>query len=149
MRYKLIIDNNLIEVEETELSQVSIALNKQYETLNNPTLYFAEWSKSVNIPFTARNNRIFSNIFRVDGLVTNLNIDPRKKLDFILLYNEEIITRGYCKVTNIYNNISNKYYQVNLFSTLGNLLNEIKQYTFFTNTDTDPKYIIANPLSKG
>lgn len=149
MRYKLIIDNNLIEVEETELSQVSIALNKQYEALNNPTMYFAEWSKSVNIPFTARNNRIFSNIFRVDGLVTNLNIDPRKKLDFILLYNEEIITRGYCKVTNIYNNISNKYYQVNLFSTLGNLLNEIKQYTFFTNTDTDPKYIIANPLSEG
>lgn len=149
MRYKLIIDNNLIEVEETELSQVSIALNKQYEALNNPTLYFAEWSKSVNIPFTARNNRIFSNIFRVDGLVTNMNIDPIKKLDFILLYNEEIITRGYCKVTNIYNNISNKYYQVNLFSTLGNLLNEIKQYTFFTNTDTDPKYIIENPLSKG
>lgn len=149
MRYKLIIDNNLIEVEETELSQVSIALNKQYEALNNPTLYFSEWSKSVNIPFTSRNNRIFSNIYRVDGLVTNMNIDPRKKIDFVLLYNEEIITRGYCKVTNIYNNISNKYYQVNLFSTLGNLLNEIKQFTFFSNTDVDTKYIIENPLSEG
>lgn len=149
MRYKLIIDNNLIEVEETELSQVSIALNKQYEALNNPTLYFSEWSKSVNIPFTSRNNRIFSNIYRVDGLVTNMNIDPRKKIDFVLLYNEEIITRGYCKVTNIYNNISNKYYQVNLFSTLGNLLNEIKQFTFFSNTDVDTKYIIENPLSQG
>lgn len=149
MRYKLIIDNNLVEVEETELSQVSIALNKQYEALNNPTLYFSEWSKSVNIPFTSRNNRIFSNIFRVDGLVTNMNIDPRKKIDFVLLYNEEIITRGYCKVTNIYNNISNKYYQVNLFSTLGNLLNEIKQFTFFSNTDVDAKYIIENPLTEG
>lgn len=149
MRYKLIIDNNLIEVEETELSQVSIALNKQYEALNNPTLYFAEWSKSVNIPFTQRNNRIFSNIFRVDGLVTNLNIDPRKKIDFILLYNEEIVTRGYCKVTNIYNNITNKYYQVNLFSTLGNLLNEIKSFTFFTNADIDEKYVIQNPLTEG
>lgn len=147
MRYKLIIDNNFIEVEETELSQVSIALNKQYEALNNPTLYFTEWSKTVNIPFTQRNNRIFANIFRVDGLITNLNIDPRKKIDFILLYNEEIITCGYCKVTNIYNDITNKYYQVNLFSTLGNLLNEIKQFTFFTNTNVDSKYIISNPLS--
>ena len=147
MRYKLIIDNNFIEVEETELSQVSIALNKQYEALNNPTLYFTEWSKTVNIPFTQRNNRIFANIFRVDGLVTNMNIDPRKKIDFVLLYNEEIITRGYCKVTNIYNDITNKYYQVNLFSTLGNLLNEIKQFTFFTNTNVDSKYIIENPLS--
>lgn len=146
MNYKLILENNILEVEEMELSGVSIALNRQYEALSNPTLYLTDWSKSVNIPFTETNNKIFSNIFRLDSLVTNQTIDPRKKIQLILLYDNEIITRGYAKLTNIYNDSVNKYYQLNLYSTLGGLLNDMKQLTFNQNADVESKYKIPNPL---
>lgn len=148
MNYKLIINNQNVEIENAELSNVSIALTKQYESLSNPTLYFSEWSKSISVPFTSINNKIFSNIFRCDSVLTTKDLDVTKKIDFILLFNAEIICRGYCKLTNIVNSDNNKYYQLSLFSNLGNLLNEIKQFTFFTNTDIDSKYIIDNPLSK-
>lgn len=148
MNYKLIINNQNVEIENAELSNVSIALTKQYESLSNPTLYFSEWSKSISVPFTSVNNKIFANVFKTDSVLTTKDLDITKKIDFVLLCNSEIICRGYCKLTNIVNADKNKYYQLSLFSNLGNLLKEMQNFTFFTNTDVDSKYIIPNPLSK-
>ena len=150
MKYRLILQNQQVEVETPELSQIQILLNKQFEALENPTKYYTEYSRSIQIPFTSFNNRLFSNIFKCDSVITNKSIDPKKKLDFILLYNNEIITRGYAKLSNIYDDGKNKYYVLNLFSSLGYIFNEIKQFTFDnTNTEIDSKYVIENPLSDG
>lgn len=145
--YKLILDGHTLEVEASELAAISIPFNKKYEALNRPTDYFTDYSRTVNIPFTRRNNEVFSRIFRTDQVVTNMTIDPRKKIDFILLLNEELYMTGYAKVTNVYNNVKNKYYQLNLFSKLGELLGELKQYTFDPKADVEAKYKIANPLT--
>ena len=147
MKYRLIIENQNVEVENPELSQIQILLNKTYEALENPTLYYSEFSRSINVPFSAINNRLFSNLFKTDSVLTNKTIDPRKKLNFVLLYDNEVITKGYAKLSNIYDDQKNKYYVLNLFSSLGYILNEIKQLTFVTNTDIDKKYVIENPLS--
>lgn len=146
MRYQLILNNTNIEVEEAELSQVSILLNKKWESLENPTTLFCDWSKTVNIPFSVKNNMFFKNIFRCDSIVTNETLDPRKRIDFILMFENEIIMRGYAKVVNILNDAKNKYYQVALYSSLGYILNEMKELTFSTTTGVDSKYIIENPL---
>lgn len=147
MKYKLIINNVEVEVENMELSQVQILLNKEYESLSNPTLYYSEYSRSINIPFTSRNNKLFSNIFRTDSVVTNQTLDPRKKIDFVLLYDNDVITKGYLKVSTILDDLTNKYYVCNIFSTLGYIINEMKQLTFDTKAEVDSKYIIDNPLS--
>lgn len=143
MNYRLIIDGHDAELNE----KVSVALNKKYESLKDPTGYYTDYSKTVNLPMTAVNNQIFSSVFRCDQVVTNRTIDPRKKVDFVLLHNEELVMRGYLKVTNVYNSGKNKYYQINLFSELGGLLNDMKQLTY--DTKAEAKYVMPNVLSRG
>jgi hypothetical protein len=147
MKYRLLIESKEVEVETPELSQIQILLNKQFEALENPSRYHTEFSRSIQIPFSSTNNKIFSMIFNTSSVVTNKTIDPRKKLNFVLLFDNEVITKGYAKVSNIYDDQKNKYYVLNLFSSLGYIFNEIKQFTFSTTTDIDKKYVIENPLS--
>ena len=147
MRYQLLLNNTNLELDESaEVSQLSVLLNKKWENLTNPSTLYSDWSKTINISFSAKNNTFFKNIFRCDNIVTNETIDPRKKIPFILMFENEVIMRGYAKVVNILNDVKNKYYQVALYSTLGYILNELKELTFSTSSDVDSRYIIPNPL---
>lgn len=145
--YTLLIGNDRQQVDLDE--RIGIALSKQYESLNNPSTYYTTWSKTVQIPFTANNNRIFDGLYRQDQAVTDLTIDPRKKVPFILFHNQEHIMTGYLKVNGIDNSEKSKRYNVTLYSVLGDLLNDMKLCTFDSTTATDPKYVLRNPLSYG
>ena len=48
-----------IEGYEVELNdKVQFLLNKQFEELDNPTVICNDWSKTVSIPFTEKNNTL-------------------------------------------------------------------------------------------
>lgn len=137
----------LINGSEVDLNdKVSIALTKTYESLENPTMIFTDFSKTVTIPMTARNNVIFENAFRPDQVVTTGGLDPRKKVPFILLNNQTIIMVGVAKVVDTSSNSpKDRNYYVILYSKMGEIFNELKQLTFHPTDDN--KYTIANPLS--
>lgn len=60
-----------IENKEIELTDdVQVAITKQFEDLSNPTAIINDWSKTVSIPFTANNNRIFGHIYNPNKLTT-------------------------------------------------------------------------------
>ncbi len=65
MNTRLFIENREIELDET----VQFAITKQFEDLSNPTTIINDWSKTVSIPFTARNNEIFGHIYNPDKLI--------------------------------------------------------------------------------
>ena len=49
-----------LENQEIELSEQSIiAITRQFEEITNPTIICNDWSKTIQIPFTTKNNRIF------------------------------------------------------------------------------------------
>ena len=124
-----------------------VLLNKQYENLTNPTNYYADWSKTIKVPYSRQNNLIFENTFRADSVVTgNTQVDPAKRIPFILLNNNEIMMRGYCKVNLINYSKTDKCYEINLFSTLGEVFNDLKQLTFNMNSTVDTKYKIPSPF---
>ena len=54
---QLYINNQLVDITES----VGLFLNKKFEEIENPTLYFADYSKTIELPFTPTNKKIFDN----------------------------------------------------------------------------------------
>ena len=105
-----------IEGQELELTEaVKFAITKQFDDLTNPTTIINDWSKTVEIPFSLKNNQIFGHIYdphRVilagdSTLTTGIYFDPTKKLDFKLVYNSQVIMTGYAKMISVKQNNEN------------------------------------------
>jgi len=70
--------------------EIQFAINKQFEDINNPTTIINDYSKTVKIPFSNTNDKIFGKIYSPDRIIRGyagmgVNFDPYKKLDFRLM----------------------------------------------------------------
>ena len=140
---ELYLNNQPADVSESTI----IALTKTYENVHNPLLYYADYSKTIQLPISPKNNAIFSNFNRLDSTVTNISIDPTKKIPAFILNNQEKVLEGYVQLNNANTVWNDEKYEVTFFSTLGLVMNELKLLTFNKNAvDTDEKYIIDSPL---
>lgn len=139
----------LINGKQADIKNESIiAVTKTYENVSNPLNYYADYSKTIKLPISRRNNDIFANFNRLDNIVTNVTLDPTKKIPFILLNNQEPVMEGYLKLENANTIYTDECYEVTLFSTFGLIINELKLLTFNPNAqDIDPKYIIDSPFA--
>ena len=146
MNTRLFIENREIELDET----VQFAITKQFEDLSNPTIIINDWSKTVSIPFTARNNAIFGHIYNPDKLtveggsnqaLTGIYFDPYKKLDMRLQWGDDVLMVGYAKMNEVKQSNGKGTYEITLFGELGKVFQEMQKITFDTTTD-DTDYLI-------
>ena len=148
MKTQLFIENYEIELNEG----VQFLLNKEFEHLSNPTDIINDWSKTVSIPFTEKNNKIFgciynpSRIIVSDGTETGytkmgIYFDPTKKLDFRLVYDSFVLMEGYAKMIDIKVTDYTGTYNITLNGQLGKIFQELKKITFDTTTE-DADYLI-------
>lgn len=144
---RLFIENHEIELD----SSVTFAVTKQFSDLSKPTDIINDWSKTVDIPATVNNNKIFGQLFRTDRLVTNINgiginFNPYQRIQFKLLDGDLYVYSGYLKVNKINYKNGNYYYSVTLFGSLGDIFLKLKNITFDrTNTavsETGEPYLI-------
>ena len=134
-----------ISDKEVELNEdVQFAITKQFEDLSNPTTIINDWSKTVSIPFTQHNHKLFGHIYNPDKLVvsstnpnnlTGIYFDPYKKLDFRLQWNDNVLMVGYAKMNEVKQNNGKGTYEVTLFGELGKVFQEMQKITFDTTTD--------------
>ena len=142
---QLYINNQLADIKDESI----ISVTQTYESVNNPTLYYSSFSKTIKLPITANNNAIFSNFNRLDSIVTNLSIDPAKKMPFILTNNREPVMEGYLHLDNANTIWNDECFEVTLYSSIGLVFNTIKLLTFNKNAEgVDPEYIIDSPISE-
>ena len=144
-QYRLLLGSNLSEVDLDE--KVGISFSKKWENLEDPTKMYADWSKTIQLPMTANNNKLFENLYRADQVVTNAGLDPRKRVPFVLLHDQEHIVSGYAKIMNAEDSQKVKTYSLTLYSTIGEIMKELKLITFNPDNATDTKYIMRNYLS--
>ena len=139
-----------IEGQEIELTEsVKFAITKHFNDLTNPTTIINDWSKTVEIPFSLKNNQIFGHIYDphrviIDGsstLTTGIYFDPTKKLDFKLVYNSQVIMTGYAKMISVKQNNGNGVYEIVLSGQLGKLFQEMNKITL-DNSQSDSEYYI-------
>lgn len=148
MRTQLFIQNYEIELNEG----VQFLLNKEFEDLSNPTDIINDWSKTVSIPFTEKNNKIFGYIYNPDRVIVSdgtetsytrmgIYFDPTKKLDFRLVYDSFVLMEGYAKMIDIKMTDYSGTYNITLNGQLGKIFQELKKITFDTTTE-DTDYLI-------
>lgn len=142
MKLRLYIENYEVELDES----VKFAITKQFEDLSNPTTIINDWSKTVSIPFTQKNNEIFGHIYNpdrliVDGSGVGIYFNPLKKLDFRLVWGDTILMTGYAKLNEVKQTKGKGTYEITLFGQLGKVFAEMKKITFDKST-TDTDYLI-------
>jgi len=129
----LYIENRYIELDK----EVQFAITKTFEDISNPTSIINDWSKTVSIPFTDKNNETFGHIYNPDritlhdeGLTTGLYFDPLKKLDFRLEWDSAVLMTGYAKMTSVTKTNGTGRYNITLNGELGKVFQEMKKITF-------------------
>lgn len=122
---KLDIDNN-----------ISIPFTTQFEDLQNPSAIKNNFSKTLSIPSTPNNDKIFSHIWSTDSVI--YDFDPSQRLDFALVINGDVITTGYLKVDSIdiVKGLA-KSYNVTLYGGLGDFFYTISE-KYMNDLDVDP-----------
>lgn len=80
------------EVELNKENEV-IALNYNFASLENPTLYQSEFSYNINIERTPKNDKLLENYFRLDSLIGDY-FTANSKIDFIYILDNQIISNG-------------------------------------------------------
>lgn len=130
MNIQLFLENVEVELDKP----ISIPLNKTYENLSNPSDIIVEYSKSINIPMTVKNNNLMGHLYNVsrtivDGGTRNIGLylDPNKRIPFKLIFNGKLIMEGYAKFLSVSYSEKNKYYTLNLYGALGDVLHKLKE----------------------
>lgn len=130
MKLQLYVENEELELNGTE----TFPLNQTFENLFNPTDIIVEYSKSINIPVTQKNNKILGNSYRLDREIVGggtknigLYLDPTKRIPMKLMYNGDIVLDGYAKFVSSTSSPKENYYTLNLFGVLGDIFQKLKK----------------------
>lgn len=142
---RLFLESSEVELDES----VSFAINKQFEDITSPADIKNDWSKTIQIPFTQHNNKLFGELFNVDRLIVEgdntlmgIYFDPYKKVDFRLQWGNAILMQGYAKNIDVVKESNGTgHYNIALNGELGKVFQEMKKITF-DRTTSDTKYLI-------
>lgn len=118
MRSKLIIPSSGI----VELYDDAISLTYQMADIKDPQKRHADYSKTITVPGTANNNKMFQHIFDV-GIERLFN--PNKKAKAILVIDSSTVMRGYMRLREV-NKVDQKIeYSIELTGRLADLFTAI------------------------
>lgn len=124
---RLYINNKEVDLPEN----IKIEYNYKSLDTSDPTAIQNSFSKTISIPGTPNNNKIFGNYWRldIDNFANDVAIfNPKQRVPFILTQHGSTIESGYVQLEQITKNGSNITYNVCLYGDLGD---------FFYNLMTD------------
>lgn len=140
---RLFVENREVDLADS----IDYTINKQFTDISNPTDIINDWSKTVVIPRTNNNEKIFGDLYSPQrailsgGSNVGLYFDPYKKFNFRLQDGESTIMVGYGKV----NSCTSNGIDVTLNGELGKIIQELKKLTFNSKEytdESDKKYYI-------
>lgn len=122
----------LVNRERVDLGEgVDIALNKSIADIRNPETRSSDFSKTLTIPGTSQNNKVFNHIFDVSNDITgsgqyNPDFNPNKKADCILLVDGMPQISGFIRLTEILNNDGRIEYNCTIHGEGANLFTDLE-----------------------
>lgn len=115
MAVQLYIREQLVDLDGV----LSMPLTKQFDDMTNPMAIKNSISRTIYIPATPANNKIFGNIWRIDHINGGL-FDPSKRESFTLINDGTVVMTGYIKLSDIKKTANTPHtYEINLFGGLG------------------------------
>lgn len=118
---QFLINNKQVELTES----VSITLNATNTDFTTPTAIKVSYSKTIEIEGTQNNNKLFSNLYRLDSS-NMLDFDTSVRNDAVILNNGALIDSGYVTLDKITIKNGTYRYSVTFYSLLGQFFYNLK-----------------------
>ena len=119
--------------KEVEFNSVpDILYNFKSDDITSPSAVKNTYSKSISIPATPNNNKIFGSFYKNDfegyegGNLSGVHFDPRKRMPFVITVNGATFETGYSRLEKITQNKSEYNYQISLYGGLGDFFYELE-----------------------
>lgn len=99
---RLLVNNTPVDLS----ADFDISINKAIADIREPQSRSSEWTKTITIPGTAQNNKLFSHIFEVEHTVRTStqfapDFNPNKKASAVVLLDEIEQLRGFIRLIQI------------------------------------------------
>ena len=149
---RLYIANKLVDCTDG----ISLPMNYQLEDFSNPTLVKNSFSKTISIPGTKNNNKIFGEIYKLDRMqhyeqwtgnpeLNGINFDPSKRVDFQIYKDADLIESGYMQLNDISIQENNITYNITLYGGIGDFFYGLKyKEDGTTKTLADLRYFVED-----
>ena len=149
---RLYIANKLVDCTDG----ISLPMTYQLEDFSNPTLVKNSFSKTISIPGTKNNNKIFGEIYKLDRMqhyeewtgnpeLNGINFDPSKRVDFQIFKDADLIESGYMQLNDISIQESRITYNITLYGGIGDFFYGLKYKDDGTSkTLADIRYFIED-----
>lgn len=133
---ELYIEGTQVDLDE----KVQIQMVKQLTDVYDPSKIKNDHSRTITIPNTPNNNKVFGKIWSVDKTINynallpnqGKNFNPSKKANFILYENGTVYEKGYLKLNEIlFEEKKNWRYSITLFGERGDFLSKFDDTTLF------------------
>ncbi len=132
----IIYDNasGIVKYEIDLYEDVPLELTKQISDISDPQSRNADYTKTIKVPATANNNKIFNYIFDLarftrndSGINFNTDFSPIYKANAMLYKNSVLQSVGYIQLTNIVKLPNNSYeYEINFIGRVKNIITDIE-----------------------
>lgn len=127
MEVRIYLENYQIDTDDNSI----IAMTMCYSYLEDPTTVAGDYSKTIKIPGTVNNNKIFGQIWNLDRTVlygdsnTSVYFNPSKKTEAKIYIGPEIFKTGYVQLNNIIKDKNVITYEITFYSELCNVLHNL------------------------
>lgn len=118
---RLYIGDQLVDLPEG----VSLPITYTTEDFKNPTIVKNSFSKTISLPNTEINNKIFNHFYKLDRYQKG-GFNPSQRVDFKLFSNSELIESGYVQLNSVSGIGDDKKYNITLFGGLGDFFYGLK-----------------------
>ena len=129
MKISIYLENNLLDTNEDSI----IALTLCYSYVEDPTTIAGDYSKTISIPGTVNNNRIFGHIWNIDREILNatdnsntgVHFNASKRTEAKIFMDNDLFKKGYVQLNTINKSNGKISYEITFFSELCNMLHSI------------------------
>lgn len=122
-RYYIIADN--VELDTND--DIDVSLNYQIDDIMNIEKRKTDFSKTLTLPGTPKNNIFFKNIFDVQ--IDSQNFNVAKSIKCHIRCGDNTVMRGYLQLLDIVIDNKEVEYQVSVSGSIKNILNDLADYT--------------------
>ena len=120
-----------------------ILFTRQRTDYTNPTIVKNSFTKTITLPGTESNNRLFNHIWKLDRTQWTGAYNPSKREEFMLFKNGALSEKGYVKLNNIVWDGTFYTYEITLYGELGNILYGLLN-NYINSIKDNKKYIYVN-----
>lgn len=121
-KVRLYIGDQLVDLPEG----VSLPITYTTEDFKNPTIVKNSFSKTISLPNTETNNKIFNHFYKLDRFQLSGSFNPSQRVDFKIYCDSDLFESGYVQLNSISGIGEDKKYNITLYGGLGDFFYGLK-----------------------